>query len=152
MYPCFTRPRTAAVQRSGGPSCWWVVTGTGEHGPEGKRCAICTLRSLRPIQRWSVADRLVVPLPPTPLFFCMVPGSADFVVSAYGSADIPSRRRHIPLFLIQGATLWCSKGRRILDSNSDVSFVLFQKIVKIATFGVSHSWLWLKDINLKTTQ
>ena len=66
----------------------------GEHGPDGKPCAICTLRSLRWIQHWSVAD-LAVPLLPT-LFFCVVPVSADFVAQLLGLLIYHQRRRQIP--------------------------------------------------------
>ena len=72
-----------------------LVTGAGEHGPDGKPCAICTLRALRWIQRWSVAD-LAVPLLPTSLFFCVVPGSADFVAQLLGLLIYHQRRRQIP--------------------------------------------------------
>lgn len=64
------------------------------HGHGGKRCAICTLRSLRRIQRWSVARRLVVPL--GRLLWPSRPGVT------------PSRRRQIPDDRVKTATLLVS--------------------------------------------
>jgi hypothetical protein len=74
---------------------WWrplvllLVTGAGEHGPDGKPCAICTLRSLRmdsALERsWSccglVAYSFVLLLGPRVSSVCR---------SASGTADIPS--------------------------------------------------------------
>lgn len=134
--PMFHKARNSTRAWSGEPllfSCWRVVTGTGEHGPDGRPCAICTLRSLRRIQRWSVAD-LSVPTLPAPLFFCLVPGSAYFVVRPMRLLIHHHRRQHIPLFSIQRSTFCCSKGRCILVCNSDVSFMLFQKIIQMVLF------------------
>jgi hypothetical protein len=62
-----------------------LVTDTGQ-------IAICTLRSLRRIQRWNVADLAVHFLVlPTPFASssAMVPGSAILCCSAYQAADMP---------------------------------------------------------------
>ncbi|WVZ66133.1 hypothetical protein U9M48_015405 [Paspalum notatum var. saurae] len=56
-----------------------LATGTGEHGPDGKHCAICALRSLHWIQLWIVAN-LAVPLVPTLFLFCLVPVLAYFAI------------------------------------------------------------------------
>lgn len=54
--------------------------------PDGKRRAICTLRSSRWIQRWSVADLSLCALADCSF------GSAHFCCSAwaFGRADMPS--------------------------------------------------------------
>ena len=109
---CFLRiqdPKERVVQNASSYHCFCFCCSlagdrctAGEHGPDGKPCAICTLRSLRWIQHWSVAD-LAVPLLPT-LFFCVVPVSADFVAQLLGLLIYHHRRRQIPPSTIQGST------------------------------------------------